>query len=170
MLIKALMGDITEQRVDAIVNSANPSLLAGGGVCGAIHAAAGQGLEIEARGAHERCEVGNAVLTAAYALPARHVIHAVGPRYIDGGRGEAELLGLCYRNILLIAENAGITSLAIPAISVGIYNFPYEQATEIAIKSIKGHVAGSLREVRFILLHKDLHDLYSHHLSLLMRP
>jgi O-acetyl-ADP-ribose deacetylase (regulator of RNase III) len=133
MGISILKGDITLQQVDAIVNSANPSLLAGGGVCGAIHKAAGPELEAACK-AIGRCGAGAAVITPAFNLPSKFVIHAVGPRWLDGARGEPELLEQCYENIFrLIAEN-DFRSVAIPSISTGIYHYPLDAAAEVAIR------------------------------------
>lgn len=128
-------GDITTFEVDAIVNSANPSLLAGGGVCGAIHRVAGPELEKECREIG-RVEPGTAVVTGAYNLPATSVIHAVGPRYFDGSRGEDDLLAQTYGSIAQKAVEAGFNSLAIPSISTGIYGFPLQKAAAIAIKCL----------------------------------
>jgi O-acetyl-ADP-ribose deacetylase (regulator of RNase III) len=133
MTISILKGDITRKCVDAIVNSANPSLLAGGGVCGAIHKAAGPELEVACK-AIGRCSVGAAVKTPAFNLPAKFVIHAVGPRWLDGMRGEPELLEQCYESIFrLVAEN-DFRSVAIPSISTGIYHYPLDAAAEVAIR------------------------------------
>ena len=133
MTISILKGDITRQCVDAIVNSANPSLLAGGGVCGAIHKAAGPELEAACK-AIGRCGVGGAVITPAFNLPAKFVIHAVGPRWLDGMRGEPELLEQCYESIFrLVAEN-DFRSVAIPSIGTGIYHYPLGAAADIAIR------------------------------------
>ena len=130
--------DVTQQRVDAIINSANPSLLAGGGVCGAIHRAAGPELEIACK-AIGRCDVGAAVLTPAFKLPAKFVIHAVGPRWLGGTRDEAELLERCYESIFALASENDIHSLAIPSISTGIYHYPLHAAAGIAIRSARRH-------------------------------
>ena len=133
MAISILKGDITRQHVDVIVNSANPSLLAGGGVCGAIHKAAGPELEVACK-AIGRCGVGGAVITPAFNLQAKYVIHAVGPRWLDGTRGEPELLEQCYASIFrLVAEN-DFRSVAIPSISTGIYHYPLDGAAEIAMR------------------------------------
>jgi O-acetyl-ADP-ribose deacetylase (regulator of RNase III) len=133
MTISILKGDITRQCVDVIVNSANPSLLAGGGVCGAIHKASGPELEVACK-AIGRCNAGAAVITPAFNLPAKCVIHAVGPRWLDGMRGEPERLEQCYESIFqLVAEN-DFLSVAIPSISTGIYHYPLIAAAEIAIR------------------------------------
>ena len=126
--------DITQLDVDAIVNAANASLADGAGVCGAIHRAAGPELLAECR-TLGGCETGEAKMTAGYQLPARHVIHAVGPVWQGGTANEAELLANCYRNSILLAEQHGLKSIAFPAISCGIYGYPVAQAAVIAIES-----------------------------------
>ena len=138
MAISILKGDITLQQVDAIVNSANPSLLAGGGVCGAIHKVAGHELETACK-LIGRCSVGCAVVTPAFGLPAKFVIHAVGPRWLDGNRGEPELLERCYESIFSLAAEKDLRSLAIPSISTGIYHYPLDAAAEIAIRVARKH-------------------------------
>lgn len=133
MTISILKGDITLQHVDAIVNSANPSLLAGGGVCGAIHKAAGPELEVACK-AIGRCGAGAAVITPAFNLPSKFVIHAVGPRWLDGMRGEPELLEQCYESIFSLVADNDFRSVAIPSISTGIYHYPLDGAAEIAMR------------------------------------
>ena len=132
--IDILQADITRLDVDAIVNAANEQLAQGAGVCGAIHHAAGPGLAAECRELGG-CATGDAKITSGYDLPARHVIHAVGPIWDGGGHGEAELLAGCYRNSLLLAERHGLESIAFPAISCGIYGYPLEQAAAVAIET-----------------------------------
>lgn len=135
-MISAVLGDITTIPTQAIVNSANPSLLAGGGVCGAIHRAAGPDLEAACKQIG-RIDPGQAVLTRAFNLPAEYVIHAVAPRYLDGSRGEAEVLAETYRSICSLVEQYGISTLSIPSIGTGIYRFPLKLAAHIAIETLK---------------------------------
>jgi len=158
MAISILKGDITRQCVDVIVNSANPSLLAGGGVCGAIHKAAGPELGAACK-AIGRCNAGAAVITPAFNLQAKFVIHAVGPRWLDGTRGEPELLEQCYDSIFrLVAEN-DFRSVAIPSISTGIYHYPLEAAAEIAIRVARQNdEAGRL--IQFICFDDDTRRAY----------
>jgi O-acetyl-ADP-ribose deacetylase (regulator of RNase III) len=134
--VAVVTGDITQLDVDAIVNAANASLLGGGGVDGAIHRAAGPGLLEECRrlgGA----ETGEVKMTGGHRLAARHVLHAVGPVWQGGGAGEDEALARCYRNALRIAAEAGLRSIAFPAISTGVYGYPIERATRIAVAEVR---------------------------------
>jgi len=149
MRIEAVRGDITAEHVDAIVNAANESLLGGGGVDGAIHRAAGPELLEECR-ALNGCAPGEAKLTDGYRLTARHVIHTVGPRWRGGSAGEPEVLRRCYLNCLAVAERALLSSLAFPAISTGVFGYPLEDATEIAVNTIREHDARHLVMVRFV--------------------
>jgi O-acetyl-ADP-ribose deacetylase (regulator of RNase III) len=134
--VSVVTGDITRLDVDAIVNAANGSLLGGGGVDGAIHRAAGPGLLEECR-ALGGARTGEVKLTGGHRLPARHVLHAVGPVWRGGAAGEDEALARCYRNALRIAAEAGLRSVAFPAISTGAYGFPLERATRIAVEEVR---------------------------------
>ncbi len=139
--LSVVTGDITRLEVDAIVNAANASLLGGGGVDGAIHRAAGPGLLEECR-ALGGAATGEVKMTGGHRLPARHVLHAVGPVWHGGGAGEDEALARCYRNALRIAGEAGLRSVAFPAISTGAYGFPLERATRIAIAEVRRALEG----------------------------
>ena len=134
--IEVVTADITALAVDAIVNAANESLLGGGGVDGAIHAAAGPELLAECR-TLGGCAIGDAKATAGHRLPARWVIHAVGPVWRGGDRGEADLLASCYRRALAVADDLGAASIAFPAISTGVYRFPRSEAATIAVETLR---------------------------------
>jgi len=143
MTVKIAEADITTLDVDAIVNAAHETLHKGGGVCGAIHSVAGPELERECRAKYpEGCEPGDAKITAGYNLPARHVIHAVGPRWRDGTSGEEALLASAYRRSLEVLVENGLKSIAFPAISTGIFGFPADHAAKIALETVRVFLEG----------------------------
>ncbi len=149
-----VQGDITRQHVHAIVNAANNSLLGGGGVDGAIHRAAGPQLLAECI-TLGGCETGEARLTRGYRLPARWVIHTVGPIWRGGGRGEDELLARCYRSCFALVEEHGIRSVAFPSISTGAYGFPLDRASRIAVAEIRKFLAGNTMVEKVVVVAYD---------------
>jgi O-acetyl-ADP-ribose deacetylase (regulator of RNase III) len=153
--IEVLEADITTLAVDAIVNAANTSLLGGGGVDGAIHRRAGKELLAECR-TLGGCVVGDAKLTGGYKLPARHIIHTVGPVWQGGGAGERQQLASCYRKSLALARQHGVSSIAFPAISTGVYRFPVRYAAEVAVATIAVELAAHEQPQRVILCTFDL--------------
>ena len=149
--LEAVRGDITQQLVDAIVNAANTTLLGGGGVDGAIHRAAGSELLEECR-TLGGCPTGEAKITKGYRLPAKYVIHTVGPVWSGGRRREPELLRGCYVNALRLAAQHGVRSIAFPSISTGAYRYPMEQAARTAVETVRGELANptTVELVRFV--------------------
>jgi len=162
VILRALKADITRLEVDAIVNAANSTLLGGGGVDGAIHRAAGSELLTACRKLRG-CETGEAKVTAGFRLPARYVIHTVGPVWYGGARGEREQLASCYRRCLEVASEHGVDSIAFPSISTGAYGFPSELAAPIAIATVKSlfDASPALREVIFCNYSNEDYSLYS---------
>ena len=157
--IEIIQGDITKLDVDAIVNAANCSLLGGGGVDGAIHRAAGPEL-LKACIPLNGCETGKAKITPGFRLPARFVIHTPGPIYRDGLHGEPELLESCYRSCLDLAEENGCETVAFPAISCGVYGYPWEAATEIAVRTVDKYPARSVKKVIFCCFSEQMLKIY----------
>jgi O-acetyl-ADP-ribose deacetylase (regulator of RNase III) len=149
--LEVVARDITEQRIDSVVNAANNSLLGGGGVDGAIHRAAGPELPQECR-LLAGCATGNARITSGYNLPARWVLHTVGPVWKEGGHRERDLLASCYRRCLELAEERSIRTIAFPAISTGAYGFPVQQATSIAVSEVAKYLEANprIKRVSFV--------------------
>ena len=164
MRIEALQGDITAQEVDAVVNAANQALAGGGGVDGAIHRAAGHRELQEACQALGGCDTGDAKATEGFNLPARWIIHAVGPRWRGGEAGEAEQLASCYRRSLEVADELGARSVAFPAISTGIYGYPPEDAARIAVETVRS-TPSEVELVRLVAFDEATRALYENLLS-----
>ena len=163
--IRIIQGDITKIRADAIVNAANSSLLGGGGVDGAIHRAGGPEILAECQKIRNRqggCPTGEAVLTTAGKLPAKYVIHTVGPVWRGGRQDEPRLLANCYRNSLALAVAHGVETIAFPNISTGVYRFPKPAAAEIALRTVKDFLAGEdrIKKVIFVCFDRENYELY----------
>ena len=165
--IELYKGDITKLEVDAIVNAANKSLLGGGGVDGAIHRAAGTQL-LEACKLLNGCETGDAKMTKGYNLPAKHIIHAVGPVWNGGESNEPELLASCYKKSLKLASENQLKTIAFPNISTGVYGFPKEKAAEIAIETVKDFLASDdmIEQVTFTVFDEENYTIYQKKLDL----
>ena len=159
--IEVVLGDLTKETADAIVNAANTSLLGGGGVDGAIHRAGGPAI-LEACRVLNGCETGDAKITTAGRMPAKYVIHTVGPVYRGGQRGEAELLASCHRRSLEVAVENGVRSVSLPAISCGVYGYPIPEAAEIAMATVKEFLETheGIEHVRFVLFGNDTLALF----------
>jgi O-acetyl-ADP-ribose deacetylase len=169
-VIQIIKGDITKIEVDCIVNAANTSLLGGGGVDGAIHRAGGAQILEECQRIRSRqggCKVGEAVITSAGNLPAKYVIHTVGPFWVDGSHDEESLLMKCYTSCLKLAQEHNIKSLAFPGISTGIYGFPKELASQIAISTVKSFLndTNTLEEVIFVCFDEESYTFYKDQLA-----
>ncbi len=164
--IKLIKGDITKLNADAIVNAANSSLMVGGGVDGAIHRAGGAKILEECRLIVKKqggCETGEAVITTGGNLPAKYVIHTVGPVWHGGGNGEEHLLANCYKNSLKLALSNGIKTIAFPNISTGVYGFPKELAAQIAVSTVKEFVKDNeiIKEVIFVCFDEENYKIYA---------
>jgi O-acetyl-ADP-ribose deacetylase len=168
-MIKLIQGDITRIKADAIVNAANSSLLGGGGVDGAIHRAGGPAILEECRQIRAKqggCDTGEAVITTGGLLPAKYVIHTVGPVWNGGNKKEPEMLINCYRNSLQLAVKHGVKTIAFPNISTGIYHFPKPNAAEIAIETVQQFLAkdNNITEVFFVCFDDENYNLYKERL------
>jgi len=170
-LLRLEQGDITSMAVDAIVNAANSSLMGGGGVDGAIHRAGGSEILAECRdivAERGRLPAGQAVITTAGRLPAKHVIHTVGPVWHNGKSGEAETLASAYRESLRVAESSGLETVALPSVSTGAYGYPVTQAAEVALATVVAFLqdeARSVREVVFVLYDGRTYGAYAEELA-----
>ena len=164
--IEIVQGDITKERVDAIVNAANQTLLGGGGVDGAIHRAAGRVLLAECKTLNG-CEAGDAKITKGYNLPAKHVIHTVGPVYSGGKYSESEKLASAYRRSIEVAGKNNLKSVAFPAISCGVYGYPHKEAANIAITTVAKTLEQypMIKNVRFVLFTDDIYSTFVNILS-----
>jgi O-acetyl-ADP-ribose deacetylase (regulator of RNase III) len=165
-VLALVQGDITGFAAEAIVNAANASLSGGGGVDGAIHRVGGPAIMTELRARHDGCQTGRAVATAAGRLPARWVVHAVGPIWRGGANRERELLASAYREALAIADDLGARSISLAAISCGVYGYPVREAAEVAIATVADHLGRdtSLERATFVLRSDDVFDAFQHSL------
>jgi O-acetyl-ADP-ribose deacetylase len=168
--VRIKVGDITKEDTDAIVNAANGTLLGGGGVDGAIHRAGGKAILEECRQIRRErypdgLPTGQAVITTAGNLPAKHVIHTVGPVYRRGGRDQAELLAACYRNSLALAASNGLTTIAFPAISTGVYGYPQDEAANVAARAIEEFLGAesAIQEIRLVFFARGDADVFLKH-------
>jgi len=162
--LELVRGDITQETVDAVANAANEALRGGGGVDGAIHRAAGPALLAELRHRYPNgTPTGTAVATDAHGLPARWILHAVGPVWRGGAHGEPELLAGAYRSCLALADDLGARSVAFPAISMGIYGYPPPDGARVAVATVADHLGGptSLEIARFVLFSEETYDLFA---------
>ena len=163
--MSAVKGDITKLKVDVIVNAAAPDLLGGGGVDGAIHRAAGPALVAQCR-TLGGCETGDAKITGGYRLPAKAVIHTVGPIWHGGNLGEADLLASCYRKSLALAQQYDLKTIAFPAISCGVYGYPIDEAVDVAVTTIRAHLEDStLDEVILVAFNDEILSAYERALA-----
>jgi O-acetyl-ADP-ribose deacetylase (regulator of RNase III) len=160
--LEVCVADITTLKLDAIVNAANQTLLGGGGVDGAIHRAAGPDLLAECR-TLGGCATGSAKITRGYRLPAKHIVHAVGPVWSGGRKGEDDLLASCYRTALDLAAAHGLVSIAFPAISTGVYRFPADRAARIAVGTVAAEIAASTRTIERVVFCCFGDDAAGHH-------
>jgi O-acetyl-ADP-ribose deacetylase (regulator of RNase III) len=158
--VEAVLGDITQEMTDAVVNAANRELVGGGGVDGAIHRAAGARRLAEALRPLAPCEPGEVRVTPGFALPARYILHTVGPIYRDGRHGEAAILEACYRNCLATADALRLASIAFPAIATGVYGFPPAQAARIAVRTVTQTPTVHVRRVRLVAFDRPTYELY----------
>ena len=166
--IELVLGDITTERVDAIANAANEALRGGGGVDGAIHRAAGPGLLEELRRRYpDGTPTGTAVATGAHDLPARWVLHAVGPMWRGGSEGEEEKLANAYRSCMRLADELGARTVAFPAVSMGIYGYPPPEGARVAVRTVADHLRGDtqIETARFVLFSEETYDLFADALS-----
>ncbi|MDR2535851.1 MAG: O-acetyl-ADP-ribose deacetylase [Treponema sp.] len=169
--LEVIQGDITALAVDVIVNAANSTLLGGGGVDGAIHRAAGPELLAECQNIAERhggCPAGEAVITGAYKLPCKRVIHTVGPIWRGGGAREPELLGSCYRKSLILAQKEGLESIAFPNISTGVYGYPKTLAVKTAVQTVKAALPAipGIKRILFVCFDQENYALYTAELTI----